>query len=66
MRADGDTDAAHLRSLPLPGMRLPLVPPEQRRPVIERLLDERARDPAAALPPAGRLSAGALGRARRR
>ena len=41
--ADGDADAAHLRSVALAAPRLPLVPPEQLGALVERLLQERAR-----------------------
>src|SRR5262249_5155562 len=42
VRADGDADTTHLRSLTLSGARLPLLPLEQLGAAIDRLLDERA------------------------
>src|SRR6187549_3141611 len=52
MRADRDANATHLRAAPLPRVGLPLVPPEGRFSLVQRFVDERARE---ALPLAVRL-----------
>ena len=60
-----DADAAHLRSVPLAALRLPLVPLEQSGALVQRLLDERAGDvlpdvPGAAGGPNSAFPTGAL------
>src|SRR5439155_15356950 len=44
VRADGDADPACLRADAFAAGRFPLLPPEQLRAFVERLLEERARD----------------------